>query len=247
MSKQTRNAVLLGTLTLVTAGGCSISKTEHGICFKPWFKIVRNRAHHNVHDGPCFDVAKPGVMVEGPHVIGEGIMPSGFVPPPGSIVTPPPGAVVLPPPAVLIGNPPASSTGAQQGSASKPKALPGVLDVRVEGSRKMAAVGESIDFRLSIRNQGETAIEFVEIEATATDNLRIQGLDPDGIGVIQGNRVIFGRINNLLSGMPLMYTVKTTVQKVDGGAATLRLSVKSSAFPSGPVQKQDDVSVTPRA
>ena len=268
---KTLNAVLVGALALVAAAGCSISKTENGICFKPWFKIVRNRTNHDVNDAPpCVDVAKPGVQVDGPHLVGEGIMPPGFVPPPGSVVTPPgvimgapPGAIMGSPPGAIMGpppgavvlppgvNPPQSSTGApatgaQQGSASKPKALPGVLDVRVEGNRKMAAVGEPIDFRVSIRNQGETAIEFVEIEATATDNLRIQSLEPDGIGSIQGNRIVFGRINNLLSGMPLIYTVKTVVNKVDGGAATLRLSVKSSAFPSGPVQKQDDVSVTPR-
>lgn len=125
---------------------------------------------------------------------------------------------------------------------TQPEAKPGALTMNVSCSPSVAKLGEEVRFEISIRNQGETAIEQVEISAVLSDNLQGKVIQPEGTGRFDGQKVVFEPIKPL-TPMELKYTLSAVVTKLDGGNGKLTVEAKSPILMSGPLKNEASVTI----
>lgn len=118
----------------------------------------------------------------------------------------------------------------------KPALKPGALRLNVEGSKPSIAVGDEVDFTVSIANTGEATVPSVELTVKFSGQLQPVRLQQNTVGKIQGNTVVLEPIKNFLAVTEL--TFKITAKGVEAGSGQVTVQVASPILAAGPLTQQ---------
>lgn len=124
-------------------------------------------------------------------------------------------------------------------------ARPSGLSVNVSLDKGVVAIGDTVNVDVTVRNQGTSPIEWVEMSATLSPSLRPKAVTPEGTATIQGSVINFRAIKPLQT-ISLTFRVACEVVSGEGSNGRVALEVRSSALSAGPLKQEAAARITPR-